>query len=291
MNLDQSLLFFFNRTFTHPILDILMSAITLLTMPAILIVPLVMMLKGHRRQGRNTLAVIVVATLLAVALQFTFRRPRPVGVRLVLSQSVFPSFPSGHMAAWCGLALLLSLRRSRHAWTAWVVSALTALSRMYLGHHFPGDVLGGAVVGLGTATVLYGYLEAPTDRPRWAWWLWGQLTVVIMAILAAYLRMLHFWVLTLPAADKVLHFILFGVLAFLGTGWWFKRPAWQVLATLGVLATLEEVAQGFSTTRSFDLSDLACTLGGIVCLGIAGHYVIRQRTKWVERNPSEVRTE
>ena len=67
-------------------------------------------------------------------------------------------FPSGHVSATTtvvvGLGLLL--RWSRRAWAIgglWI--AAMALSRMYLGRHFPGDVIGG--VALGVATVWLGF--------------------------------------------------------------------------------------------------------------------------------------
>ena len=59
-------------------------------------------------------------------------------------------FPSGHViiisAIWIGLALLFNKR-----WL-WVLSILivllTAISRMYLGLHYLGDVVGGLIIGL-----------------------------------------------------------------------------------------------------------------------------------------------
>jgi membrane-associated phospholipid phosphatase len=70
-------------------------------------------------------------------------------------------FPSGHTAA----AVTLTLGGARLFGWRWLVAAgclwipLTALSRLYLGRHFPGDVLGG--LGLGLAVVL---LSAPIGR-------------------------------------------------------------------------------------------------------------------------------
>jgi membrane-associated phospholipid phosphatase len=67
-------------------------------------------------------------------------------------------FPSGHVSATTtvvvGLGLLM--RWSRRGWAIgalWI--AAMALSRMYLGRHFPGDVIGG--VALGVATVWLGF--------------------------------------------------------------------------------------------------------------------------------------
>jgi membrane-associated phospholipid phosphatase len=67
-------------------------------------------------------------------------------------------FPSGHVSATTtfaiGLAMLLKWRR--RGWmfaVAWM--AAMAISRMYLGRHFPGDVLGG--VGVGLVVLLVGF--------------------------------------------------------------------------------------------------------------------------------------
>lgn len=67
-------------------------------------------------------------------------------------------FPSGHVSATTvfvvGAAMLLRFgRRGWAAALAWI--ALMAISRLYLGRHFPGDVLGGVAAGL--VTLLVGF--------------------------------------------------------------------------------------------------------------------------------------
>ncbi len=59
-------------------------------------------------------------------------------------------FPSGHViiitAIWIGLALLF---RKRWLWVLSIlIVLLTAISRMYLGMHYLGDVIGGLIIGL-----------------------------------------------------------------------------------------------------------------------------------------------
>ena len=71
-------------------------------------------------------------------------------------------FPSGHVSASTAFAvgLVLLLRGGRRGWiaaVAWI--ALMALSRMYLGRHFLGDVLGGAGIGLAAIGVGFGVLK------------------------------------------------------------------------------------------------------------------------------------
>jgi membrane-associated phospholipid phosphatase len=71
-------------------------------------------------------------------------------------------FPSGHVSTTTtfavGLGLLLRWRK--RGWTlALVWVAAMALSRMYLGRHFVGDVIGGVFVGLGTIALAFGALK------------------------------------------------------------------------------------------------------------------------------------
>ena len=71
-------------------------------------------------------------------------------------------FPSGHVSATtafsAGLAMLLGWkRRGWVAVIAWI--GLMALSRMYLGRHFPGDVVGGVLIGLAVTGVAFGALK------------------------------------------------------------------------------------------------------------------------------------
>lgn len=65
-----------------------------------------------------------------------------------------PGFPSGHMALATALALTIGhyLPRKYH-WlvVAWIVGV--GLSRMYLGIHFPLDVLGGFAIGWGSYAI------------------------------------------------------------------------------------------------------------------------------------------
>jgi membrane-associated phospholipid phosphatase len=60
-------------------------------------------------------------------------------------------FPSGHVsstvALWGGIALLF--RRKVLYWLAAILTILVALTRMYLGRHFLGDVFGGILLGVG----------------------------------------------------------------------------------------------------------------------------------------------
>ena len=277
----------FNRGWAHPVLDGLMVAVTAGAMPLAAIVPVLLWLAGKRREGVALLVACVVSTLLAVGIQFLVMRPRPVDVRAVQPVSAFPSFPSGHAAAVFGGAALASLVWRRAGFVALPGAILVSFSRLYLCQHYPSDLLGGAILGVAVATAVYGcwYRSADLSRPRWAWLLWSQVGVVLLALLGAYLGLLRVDLLVLPGADKLLHFLLFGRVAFLAMGWCAGRSRSAALVVLSLFATAEEALQALSPVRSFDLVDLAFTLAGVVLLGWLGVIVSRLSTLEANQEP------
>ncbi len=94
------------------------------------------------------------------ALKYSMNRNRPYQtypfIQNVVSENS-PSFPSGHTSAAFATATSLSLSYSK--WYIIVPSYLwacsVAYSRLDLGVHYPSDVLGGAIVGAGSAYLCY----------------------------------------------------------------------------------------------------------------------------------------
>ena len=126
----------------------------------------------RRREAVVLFLVTLTAFLLMVALKNTVGRERPdVAWRLIDLPSDF-SFPSGH--AFCGLTfyglLTLILARGQKPIVRRIVLAVgfsvalgVGVSRIYLGVHYPLDVLGGWLGG--SAMLLVGQsLIAPTGR-------------------------------------------------------------------------------------------------------------------------------
>ena len=64
------------------------------------------------------------------------------------------SFPSGHTSTSFAGATALSLVYPRGAPAFYVLAAAIGYSRLYVGVHFPLDVVGGVVIGAATALLL-----------------------------------------------------------------------------------------------------------------------------------------
>jgi undecaprenyl-diphosphatase len=78
------------------------------------------------------------------------------------------SFPSGHATVSFACATVLALAVPRLAWLLFVLAALIAFSRVYVGVHYPGDILAGAIlgVGLGVLVRVAGRLLRRTAAPE-----------------------------------------------------------------------------------------------------------------------------
>ena len=106
----------------------------------------------------------LVADLLSYALRYAIGRERPPlrfpdPVPLVRLPGT-PSFPSGHAAAAFACATLLAWLTPLPKVPLFVLAALIAFSRVYVGVHYPLDAIGGAVLGVATATALRRLVEA-----------------------------------------------------------------------------------------------------------------------------------
>ena len=109
--------------------------------------------KKTRKAGIAALAALAIGALINnVHYKNIIARIRPYevveGLKLLIEPQSDFSFPSGHTCASIGAALAMYPFLERKWGIPLVILAvLISLSRLYVGVHYPTDVLGGAVVG------------------------------------------------------------------------------------------------------------------------------------------------
>ena len=87
------------------------------------------------------------SALLTYGLKNAVNRPRPEGP----TERSNSSFPSGHSTGAFALATVFSHQYPKLAIPCYTAATGIALSRVYLGRHYPSDVLAGAAIGFATA--------------------------------------------------------------------------------------------------------------------------------------------
>lgn len=133
----------------------------------LMLLPLIYWCLDRRTGARLTVAFLLCAYINAVAKTLA-AQPRPVdyapGRVKTLWEASGYGFPSGHaQSAVVVWGYLASQFRRRWLWAlAAVMMVFIPLSRIYLGVHFPHDVLGGYLIGL-ALLVLYLWLEPKAE--------------------------------------------------------------------------------------------------------------------------------
>jgi len=149
------------HSLASPLLTVLVEKVTWLGTLGVLalfgVVAVAVLVHARRRDGAVFLTVTMVgAVALENGLKFSFQRVRPPP--FFGSEPMTYSFPSGHalfsLCFYGGLAIVASRSMQLAAMKTgiWIATALLVLAiggtRIYLGVHYPSDVLGGYLVAI-----------------------------------------------------------------------------------------------------------------------------------------------
>lgn len=172
LDLDIAVFRLVNTGMTSPFLDTVMTFMTdkMNFTGAIVVAAALIWILGKRqdRVGLIVLVLLVLTTdLFSNAVKHLFERPRPCieleGVRQLAGCGRSFSMTSSH-AANIFSAMVFLTARYRKFWPFFMsIAAVVAYSRVYVGSHYPSDVIVGALLGTFLALVFYsaerGYLR------------------------------------------------------------------------------------------------------------------------------------
>ena len=160
---DIRAFYFLNKSLMNPVFDVIMPVITneaIILVPVIL-VSLYFLIKGSKRT-RIAIICMIVAVLLADAVAYRLIKPyfgrlRPCDVLPgvhILAQAGKYSFPSNHAANMMALSVITLFFYRRYGWLIFSIALIVGYSRIYVGVHYPLDVLSGFVLGGVTALLV-----------------------------------------------------------------------------------------------------------------------------------------
>jgi undecaprenyl-diphosphatase len=179
LGVDRSLFYFCNQNLRNWIFDAIMPFLTDLNRkPLALVVVgllwLLLLTKGGRH-GR-VVALLLIPTIVvsdqfsSSVLKFLVERVRPChelpDVHLLVGCGSGYSFPSSHAVNNFAAALLLAYFLPRWTWAFFTFAVVVAFSRVYVGVHYPSDVVGGAMIGLCIGGVILGVYRLAEE-----WWI------------------------------------------------------------------------------------------------------------------------
>ena len=152
--MDTSLFFFINHGYHTDILDRVMLFLT--NRSYILFIALIGLF--CIKDWRKGIAVFLLAAMgffvadgIVDILKHLIERPRPCQVshevRLLVGCLTSYSFPSAHATTSFAVASIIGHYIRRAAVPAFIIAALVAFSRIYVGVHYPFDVIIGAILG------------------------------------------------------------------------------------------------------------------------------------------------
>ena len=162
INIDKMIFYFFNRVIANKFFDFLMPIITNENIWAFpIICGLIYLILKDGRRAQITVIILIVSCGLAdyssaSILKPFFERLRPShemldGIRILMGKGGKYGFVSSHAANIFAAAVVLSYFYPKSKKMFFTIASMVAFSRVYIGVHYPGDIIFGGLLGYGLA--------------------------------------------------------------------------------------------------------------------------------------------
>ena len=165
LSFDRACFLFINKTLSNPLFDFVMPLFddTKYFIPIMLLPFLFAVMIDKKNRWKLALLIPLVIILVdqsGLLIKKAVLRPRPwAGMapdlvnHLVDPKGRNYSFPSNHAANMSGLAMVFSSIYRQYKYHFWTIAGMVMFSRIYIGVHYPSDVIAGWLIG-----TLYGVL-------------------------------------------------------------------------------------------------------------------------------------
>lgn len=131
------------------------------------------------RRAGYLMGIGAVSSLLDNVIKLLMTRERPTANLVhILTPAPGYSYPSGHAVFFTWLSFMVAFSVAPHVapryrWVLWgaaaIVVVLACLARVWAGAHWPSDVLGGFLLGVGWSSFVLWLPERWLPSPKWKW--------------------------------------------------------------------------------------------------------------------------